>query len=157
MIRTGTCTLLQLWYPNMNNCLSRVRGWWVRGQRRGQALQTSRALQMTDRRGVWSQWGGASSHFTWPRETQHHRSESDTLNTPVILASAFTTRHASSSRFPLSHPPLFILSCCTDMFYIDVRHVGWPHPSSNGAQWFVDRRWTGAVTDCGGIKGGGLL
>lgn len=41
------------------------------------------------------------------------------------------------------------------MFYIDVRHVGWPHPPSDEAQWFVDRRWSGAVTDWCGFTAGG--
>lgn len=101
---------------NMSNWLSRVRGWWVRGLRRGRALWTSRAPPMMDRRGVWSQRGGRSSHLTWPRETQHHRSDSHRTLLP-----ASTLTHS-----PL---PLFILTCCTDVFYIDMRHVVWPIPS----------------------------
>lgn len=33
-----------------------------------------------------------------------------------------------------SIPSLFILSCCTRVFYIDGRHAGSPFPSSDGAQ-----------------------
>lgn len=138
----------------MNNCLSRVRGWWVRGQRRSWSLWKSRALQMTDRGSAWSQRGGGSSRLMWPREMQQHRSESDT---PVIIHFSMHRpphTHTHTSLLPLPHPLLFILPCCTGVFYIDVRHVGWTHPSSDGAQWFVDRRWTVAVSDWCGINGG---
>lgn len=124
----------------MSNCLPRVRGWWVRGQRRGWVLQTWRALQTTDRRGAWSRLGGGSSQRTPPRETQQHRFGSDTPSMhPAVCF--------------LSHIlPLFPLGGCTDVFYIDVRHVCWPHPSSDGAQWSEGRRWAGAGTDWCGIS-----
>ncbi len=107
-MRTGTlileCALLRLLWcsnvSNMSNCLSRVRGWWVRGQRRSRALRTSRALQMTDKRGVWSQRGGGSSHLTWPRETQRHRSGKTLRTLQWSYASARTLQSAS----PLTSP-----------------------------------------------------
>lgn len=107
MMRTGALTLqgtlLQLWYSNMTNCLSRVRGWWVRGQRRGRALPMSRTLQKTVRQGMGSQRGGGSSHITWPGETQWHRSESDTLTTPVIICLKPGMHHLVCFH-SLSHP-----------------------------------------------------
>lgn len=36
-------------------------------------------------------------------------------------------------------PPLSVLSHCAVLFYIDVRHVGRPHPSCDGAQWPLGR------------------
>lgn len=123
--------------------LSRVRGWWVRGQRGGRVPQTSGGLQMTDRRSARSPRRGGSSRHTQPRETRQHRSEWHTHQS----SSALNMRPSAGSHSLV--PPPSLSGAAPARFYIHVRHVGWTHPSSDGAQRLADRGWSRAVTDVG--------
>lgn len=118
-------------------CPSRVRGWWVKGQRRSPVLRIVRALQKTDRQSEGNRQGGGSSHLTPRRETQPRRSAPDNLNTRDMI------------RFQFHQTPLFSLSCCAEVFYIDVRHVGLTHPSSDEEQGLAHSRWSRAMTHLG--------
>lgn len=86
-------------------CLSRVRGWWVRKQKRSQFLWTSSALLMMARQGAWSCQGGESSCLTSARETHWRRFGPGPLNTPDMIR---------------VHPPLSPAFCsfsCALMFF----------------------------------------
>lgn len=86
-------------------CLSRVRGWWVRNQKRSQFLWTSSARLMMARQRAWSRQGGESRRLTPARETHWRRFGSGPLNTPDVIS---------------VHPPLsppFCSFCCALMFF----------------------------------------
>lgn len=113
----------------------------MKDQRRSPVLLIVRALQMTDRQSVGNRQGGGSSHLTPLRETQPHRSASDNLNTPDMI------------RFQFHQAPLFSLSCCAEVLYIDVRHVGLTHPSSDAEQGLAQSRWSRAMIHLGLSEG----
>lgn len=118
----------------------------MRGQRGGRVPRTSGGLQMTDRQSAWSPRRGGSSRHTQPRETRQHRSEWHTHQS----SSALNMRPSAGSHSLVPPPtPRSLSGAAPARFYIHVRHVGWTHPSSDGAQRLADRGRSRAVTDVG--------